>query len=170
MKTQISSNDVLAKMGRHYTAGQFSDFAKFALENIPGLHLGTDIITGFPGETDAMFTETADFLRSNKFANVHIFRYSPREGTPAASFPEQIPSNVAGKRAEILGKIADEAKQQFIRSQIGSELQVLIEKQISPGVFTGWSDNYVKVTFNGHQLREGSIINVKINNENVLSL
>ena len=156
-------------MGRNYTTAEFAEFAKFAIAEIPGLHLGTDLIVGFPGETDEMFQQSCDFIKDIGFANIHVFRFSPREGTPAASYPDQIPQYIAKKRAEILGKIAEKCKNTFIQSQIGQELPVLLEKANGNGTFAGWSDNYIRLLLSGPDLRTGDIFFRKITSENILS-
>lgn len=166
---QSGNNEVLKQMGRSYTSAEFAEFAKFAIAEIPGLHLGTDVIVGFPGETDAMFRESCEFIKSIGFANMHVFRFSPREGTPAATFPDQVPQHTAKVRADILGKIADECKQFFIKSQLNQELAVLLEKENDDGSFAGWSDNYVRVTMSGKDLRSGEIFSRRMTAENILS-
>jgi threonylcarbamoyladenosine tRNA methylthiotransferase MtaB len=166
---QHGSDTILAKMGRNYTSAKFAEFANFAINSIPGLHLGTDIIVGFPGETDELFMESVNFIKKIAFANIHVFRFSPREGTPAAIFPDQVSQQIVKQRSDILGNIAKECKKQFALLQIGKDLPVLLEKETVPGTFEGWSDNYVRVTLSGDNLHIGEIINHKIISDNYLS-
>jgi len=166
---QHGSDTVLAKMGRNYTSANFAEFANFAIDSIPGLHMGTDVIVGFPGETDELFLESVNFIKKIAFANIHVFRFSPRKGTPAATFPNQVPQQIAKQRAEILGKIAKESKKQFFQLQIGKNLPVLLEKETASHTFEGWSDNYVRVVLFGNKLDTGKIVNQKITANNFLS-
>ena len=166
---QHGSDSILAKMGRNYSAAEFAEFANFALAEIPGLHLGTDLIVGFPGETEDSFLESVEFIKKIPFANIHVFRFSPREGTPAAEFPDQIPQKIVKKRAEIIGDIAENCQKQFAATQIGKELSVLIEKETTPGIFEGWSDNYLRISLPENNLHAGEIVSRKISTANYLS-
>lgn len=166
---QHGSNTILTRMGRNYTAQDFAEFANFAVAEIPGLHLGTDVIVGFPGETDELFGESVDFIKKIPFANIHVFRFSPREGTPAATFPDQIPQQIVKKRADILGSLAEECKKSFARSQFGKIVPVLLEKNTKSGVFEGWSDNYIRVAVSGEDLQIGKIIPQELTVDNCLS-
>ena len=166
---QSGCDHILEKMGRKGSSAEFADFAKYALNRIPGLHLGTDIIVGFPGETDELFTETVDFIQTIPFANIHIFRFSPREGTPAATFKHQVPHHIVKKRAEILADVAEKSKNTFITSQIGEIVPVLIEKQINSDNFQGWSDNYIKINLLSEEQKVGEISEIRISDSNALS-
>lgn len=159
---QNGSDRILKKMNRNYTAEDFADFAEYARKKIPGLHLGTDVIVGFPGETEKDFKETVIFLKKINFANVHIFPYSKRKGTPAADMPNQINGDSIKKRRSELQKISEKSKTQFIKSQKGKTLPVLIEKKISKNKFEGWSDNYIRSIINGKNLKLNSIYNCEI--------
>ena len=156
-------------MGRSYTSAQFAEFAEFAINTIPGLHLGTDLIVGFPGETDEMFQESCEFIRKTGFANIHLFRFSPREGTPAATYPDQIPQHIVKQRVTILEKIAEISKKKFISSQVGKVLPVLLEKKIAHDLFEGWSDNYIRISITDKNLHIGEIFSRKIKSSMVLS-
>ena len=160
---QSGSDEILAKMNRNYTSAEFAEFAEFALNTIPGLHLGTDIIVGFPGESDEIFQETCEFIKKIDFANIHLFRFSPREGTPAATYPHQVPHHIIKQRVEILAKIAEKSKEKFIRSQIGKVLPVLLEKKIAHKTFEGWSDNYIRILLSDNDnLQTGEIFSEKM--------
>ncbi|MFA6294789.1 MAG: tRNA (N(6)-L-threonylcarbamoyladenosine(37)-C(2))-methylthiotransferase MtaB, partial [Victivallales bacterium] len=95
---QHGTNEILKRMGRKYTAEEFADFANEALSSIPGLHLGTDIICGFPGETEELFEKSCSFISKIPFANLHVFCFSPRKGTPAADFPDTVPGSAMKHR------------------------------------------------------------------------
>ena len=103
-------------------------------------------MTGFPGETDADFRETLDFVRRVKFSEIHIFRYSPRSGTPAADVPEQIPEFIKKERADRLAELAGALHHEYLCSCIGQVHSVLFERQKSPAFHNGHADNYAVVT------------------------
>ncbi|HNQ35234.1 MAG TPA: radical SAM protein, partial [bacterium] len=99
---QSGSDRILAAMGRRYRRGEYQRLVDLARRLIPGLFLSTDVMTGFPGESEADFEATLDLLRDISFNRVHIFRFSPRPGTPAAEWPDQVPEPVKSKRARRL--------------------------------------------------------------------
>jgi threonylcarbamoyladenosine tRNA methylthiotransferase MtaB len=152
---QHGTDAILERMGRNYTTAEFADFMNKASEKIPGVHLGTDIIVGFPGESDDLFRDSSAFISSLPIANAHIFRFSPREGTPAADYSGQIPQITAKHRAVELGLITAEMNKNFAESQKGSNVRVLIEKENSDKSFEGWSDNYIKVNISGEGIVPG---------------
>ncbi len=147
LSLQHGSDNILKQMNRKYTTAEFANYIEFAREKIPDLHIGTDIIVGFPGETEDDFELMLKFVNKIKFATTHIFRYSPRKGTPAAEFANQVPAITAKKRYDILKKITEKHSAKFANSQIGKVLQVLIEKE-DDIYSSGWSDNYLKVHTN----------------------
>lgn len=145
LSLQHGTDEILKAMNRKYTAEEFAQFIFAAREKIPDIHLGTDIIVGFPGETDELFAEELEFVRRMAFANIHIFTFSPREGTPAAEMKNQIPADVAKARYRQLNVLAQEQKKAFVESQLGKTLEVIFERKQRDGFFTGWSDNYLNV-------------------------
>ncbi len=142
---QHGSEEILKAMGRNYTPGEFRDFALEASERIKGIHLGTDIIAGFPGETGRLFAESRDFVSSLPLANLHVFRFSPRQGTPAADFADRVHSRAARSRHSELAALSRKLKADFLEGQVGGVLEVLTEKMIPGGSAEGWSDNYARV-------------------------
>ena len=166
LSLQYGNNRILKAMNRHYTVEEYADFVSAARDRIPGLHIGTDIIAGFPGETDDDFTECLDFVEKMQFANAHIFTYSPRPGTPAATMPNRPDGKTADERAARLRKVSARSKQNFIQSQLGKELQVIFETS-SKGMLHGWSDNYIAVSVPENQAKTGCITRLTATNENV---
>jgi len=142
---QSASNTILKKMNRNYSVQDFQNFINYAKTQVEGIHLGTDVILGFPGETDELFQETANFLNRIPFANIHVFRFSPRIGTPAAEFDNQIHNKIVKNRADIIQEIAQTAKFDFFQSQIGHHMDFLIESIKNNQYAIGVSDNYIKV-------------------------
>jgi threonylcarbamoyladenosine tRNA methylthiotransferase MtaB len=166
LSLQYGCDRILKAMNRHYTASQYADFVAEAREKIPGLHIGTDIIAGFPGETDEDFAVCAEFVEKMKFANAHIFTYSPRPGTPAAAMPNRPDGKTAGLRAARLREITAISKQEFINSQLGTDLQVIFETA-SNGMLHGWSDNYIAVSVPENSAKKGCITTVKASKNTV---
>ncbi len=143
LSLQHGSDRILKAMNRHYSTEEFASFVKTAREKLPGIHIGTDIIIGFPGETDEDFAESCAFIEKMQFANIHIFTYSPRPGTPAASMPGQVGKETAKRRYVMLKKIADASKERFIAENRGKMLPVIFEEEQPDGTYSGWSDNYI---------------------------
>ena len=118
------------------------------------------MIVGFPGETDELFNEGVDFVKSMNFANIHIFRYSPRPGTPAAGFPDRVPGEVAKARYDIMAQAAEESRKRFYASQKGKILPVIFEEEKN-GLIHGWSDTYLQVSRPSGSAQLGRIVNVE---------
>jgi len=112
--------------------------------NIQGIAITTDIIIGFPGETDDEFKETYDFVRRNPLAKAHIFPYSIREGTLAAKMI-QVPDKIKKERCKKLKILTDRQREDFINSQIGERVAIIWEKELSDGRMEGLTDNYIRV-------------------------
>jgi len=137
---QYGEDSILHSMRRHYCTADYRRLAEMALTRIDGLCLGADVIVGFPGETDASFASCHDFLSSLPFGLLHVFSYSPRPGTVAASLPGRPPSRLVKRRSETLLAVAAAKAEAFAASQIGQTATVLLES-----VDSGWSDNYLQV-------------------------
>ena len=166
LSLQHGCDRILKAMNRHYLAEEYADFVSEARRKIPGLHLGSDVIAGFPGETEEDFAECAAFVQRMEFANLHVFTYSPRPGTPAADMPDRPDGKTAERRAAILRQIGVEGKKKFIRSQIGSLLPVIFET-VSAGIARGWSDNYIQVSVPAESVRTGVITPVRADEKNL---
>jgi len=165
LSAQNGSDPILQAMNRHYTVAEYEEFAAAARHLIPDLHLGTDLIVGFPGETEQNFQETCDFVRRLAFANTHIFTFSPRVGTPAATMPGQIDGKVAAARHDLLRSIADAEASRFRLALIGKRLPVLFEQQLSSGEWVGWSDNYISVACSDSSIKRNDLREVLISGE-----
>ena len=166
---QHGSDRILQKMNRHYTAGEFEQFVQTARMKMPDIHIGTDVIAGFPGETERDFEECLNFTEKIQFANTHIFTYSRRPGTPAADYPEQIPAKTASARSAALRSAAKRSTVNFAKSQIGKELDVIFE-QCRNGQLSGWSDNYLGIIAPQGSFPTGKIVRVTATGENLAIL
>ena len=140
---QNGDPDILRRMARRYTTTQYADAVNRAAAEIPGVCLGTDIMVGFPGEDDTAFQRNYDFLSALPLGLMHVFCYSPRPGTPAATWPGRPAPQVAHEREVRLLELAKTKAETFARSQLGTTVQVLMET--GQPANHGWSDNYLKV-------------------------
>lgn len=148
---QSGSNAVLERMKRRSTVEEFLAQCDRIRCMLGEPALTTDVIVGFPGESEADFEATCRVVKEARFAKVHVFRYSPREGTQAASMPDQLPPPVKQRRAEILGEIGRQLRQVFCASLVGQDLQVVTESLMEgrPALLSGTADRYVSVRFPG---------------------
>jgi threonylcarbamoyladenosine tRNA methylthiotransferase MtaB len=143
LPAQYGEDSILRRMKRHYDCRTYEQAVLNAHERIPGLCLGTDIIVGFPGESEENFQACRNFIERIPFGLLHVFPYSPRPGTPAASMDERPSSADTRRRSAELRELAAQKYAAFANSQLGQALPVLIET-LSPSP-QGWSDNYLKV-------------------------
>ena len=169
LSLQHGCDRILRLMNRHYLRDEYREFALRARKLIPDLHLGTDVIVGFPGETDEDFADSIEFIRDMDFANIHRFIYSPRPGTPAAGFPDQVKSEVSASRSEVLRQVAEASAAKFRRAQTGLLLPVIFEQE-NKGVVYGWSDNYVKISAPAGSVPTKKIVDFKVTKENLANL
>lgn len=149
LSLQSGSDSVLARMNRRYTSGQFREIAGQIRDAFPTANLTTDIIVGFPGETEAEFRQTIDFCAEIGFGRIHVFRYSPRAGTPAASMAGQVDAATSAARSQRLQDLADDLSLAYHRSCIGRPLDVLVEKIGFDQLAEGYSAEYVPVRIPG---------------------
>ncbi len=135
---QSASDAILSRMNRPYSAAHIRHVLDYALAKIPDLALGCDLIVGFPGETDADAAATEALLLDYPFSAAHVFPYSPRPGTPAADFPDQIPASVVTARAKRLRTIAATQREAFAKSLLHKPQTVLLERD-----HTGWNEQHI---------------------------
>lgn len=140
LSLQSGCDETLKRMNRRYTTDEFRKIVKLLRDNIPEVALTTDVIVGFPGETDGEFEETYNFLKEIEFSKMHVFKYSPRKGTKAAAFPNQVDGKTKILRSEKLIRLSDENERKFAGKYIGKEIEVLFENEEE-----GHTTNYIKV-------------------------
>ncbi|MBQ7144505.1 MAG: tRNA (N(6)-L-threonylcarbamoyladenosine(37)-C(2))-methylthiotransferase MtaB [Oscillospiraceae bacterium] len=160
LSLQSGCDRTLAAMRRKYDCDGFRRAVNALRETFPGCALTADLITGFPGETEADFESTLAFLREIGFAAMHVFPYSVRPGTRAAGMPDQLPRAVKEARARRAQAVADELEDAYLRAQLGETRSVLFETE-QDGLWQGHSENYCLVRAEGEDLH-GLIRNVKI--------
>lgn len=145
LSIQSGADSVLSRMNRHYSREEYLDIVKVLQGFDPLYGITTDIIVGFPGETEDEFADSLRIVDQAGFLKVHVFKYSPRKGTKAADMTEQVGGTVKNARSQRLIEKADAASQQFFEKCTGAVRRVLFEELTEDGLLTGYSDNYVKV-------------------------
>ena len=159
---QAGTDKILRKMGRKYTCAEYLRMVKDARRRIGSIHIGTDWIVGFPGETEKDFEKTCSFIESLNFSNLHVFPYSPRKGTPAAELTGRIPVDQIMTRLERAKAIKNEAIMNFARGLIGQQENVLAERQCSEDVYEGLSSNFARIRFRSKQNVTGKFCLVQV--------
>jgi threonylcarbamoyladenosine tRNA methylthiotransferase MtaB len=142
---QSGCDEVLRRMARRGTTDDFAELASAARARIPGLALTTDLIAGFPGESEAMFQQSYCFVQDLAFARLHVFPYSPRPGTAAARMPDQVAPQARAERARALRQLGAQQARAFGQKFVGRTLPVLWEKPGVEGLWRGHTDNYLSV-------------------------
>ncbi len=160
LSLQSGCDATLERMNRRYTTARFDTSVAALRDAFPGCGLTADLIVGFPGETDEEFSQTLAFIRKCAFSSMHIFPYSIRPGTPAATMPDQLDKAVKKARARQAGLVAEEMEHLFAKGCVGTIQRVLFETE-SDGFSTGRAQNYVQVRVRGTGLR-GTVQTVRI--------
>jgi threonylcarbamoyladenosine tRNA methylthiotransferase MtaB len=145
---QSGSDTILRRMARRYNSARYRTIVTTAKQLIPGVAISTDIITGFPGETDEDFEQTYQMAKELEFAKMHVFRFSPRQGTAAARMRGQIKDDVKKARSQRLLDLNEEHSRHFRQQFLGETVQVLIE-QYKHDCWEGLTDNYLRIEVHG---------------------
>ena len=166
---QSGSSNVLKVMNRKYTKEQYLELAKKMQEQIPGIVFSTDIIVGFPGETEEDFEDTLDVVRKIKFEQVYMFIYSRRVGTPADKMENQIPDEIKHKRFDKLKELVESQIEDNNKKYVGTIQKVLVEgkSKNNPNMLTGRTDTNKVVNFEGDEKLIHKIIDLKIVSEHM---
>lgn len=163
---QSGSDTVLKRMRRKYTMEFFADRLERLKEALPGLAITSDVIVGFPGETEEEFMETFNFIKHHKFSELHVFPYSKRTGTPAARMDDQVDEEIKNNRVHRLIELSDQLAKEYASKFENEVLEVIPEELFkedeSEGLFVGYTDNYLKVVFPATDEMVGKIVKVKI--------
>lgn len=160
---QSGDDETLAEMNRNYTAARCASRFEEIAKKIDGVCLGGDFIVGFPGESKEAFERTMEWVRESPLAYLHVFPYSPREGTAAVGMPGQIPKGEQQKRARVLQELGRRKWAAFVSSQTGRETEVLFESRRSEdGLLTGLSDNYIRVLACGPDEWIGRMVRMRL--------
>ena len=159
LSLQSGCDETLKRMNRKYTCEEFKVVTEILREYFPDVNLTTDIIVGFPGETKEEFEKTYKFLEDIKFYKMHIFKYSPREGTLAAKMTNQIDGNIKEERSQKLIELSCENEKEYNKNYIGKEVKVLFEEE-KDGLWSGYTKNYIRVFFKSNENLENKLITV----------
>ena len=158
---QAGSDEILKAMHRPYTTKNFSQLTARLIKEVPEISIGTDLIVGFPGETDKHFDETINFIQSQPFSKIHVFPFSARQGTIAATLPNQIPSQIKKSRAGLALEISRAKSELFSERFIGETVEIIAETSAG-GLVDGLTKNYVRVYVPDKNIRLGEVITVKV--------
>ncbi len=158
LSLQSGCDAILRQMNRHYTTEEYLEIVRFIRNHFENPSITTDIIVGFPGESEEHFLQSLAFVREVGFARVHCFPYSRREGTRAAALPDQLPARVKEERNRRLAAEAERCKAAFLKEQVGRTEEVLLERQREDGSFEGYTKNYTPVRIKGEGLAPGQIV------------
>ena len=160
---QSGSDDVLKRMRRKYTMAHFSERLTKLHQALPDLAVTSDVIVGFPGESEEEFQETYDFIVNHHFSELHVFPYSPRIGTPAARMDNQIDEETKNVRVHKLISLSNQLAKEYASKFEDEVLEVIPEEMgEEPHTLVGYADNYMKVRFEGDDSLIGQIVKVKI--------
>lgn len=164
LSLQSGSPTVLKRMNRKYTPELYKANVDIIRQYMPNAGITTDIIVGFPGETEEEFQETYDFVKEIGFSRIHVFKYSPRRGTPAAKYENQVDGNVKNIRSEKLISLGEELMKRFNSNFIGSSLSVLFEEKSKKDedYMEGYTSNYIRVKAKKDLGLIGKVVDVKI--------
>ena len=158
---QSGSDAVLKGMNRHYQLPQFKKLISELREKVPGIALTTDLIVGFPGETEENFLETLETLKEIKFSGIHVFPYSRRTGTPAASYPNQVSNEVKKERVHRVQELEKGIALEYRKQFMGRVVHVLAE-EVKDGFFEGLTDEYIRVSIRDSHIEKGKMYPVRI--------
>jgi len=142
---QSGSNELLKLMKRRYQKETYIDRVQKIKNSMPNACIGVDVIVGFPGETDALFLETYNFLSDLDISYLHVFTYSERPNTEAIEMKNVVPKNIRNKRSKMLRGLSVKKRRAFYESQLNNTLSVLFESENKNGYMQGFTENYVKV-------------------------
>ncbi|MCK9290508.1 MAG: tRNA (N(6)-L-threonylcarbamoyladenosine(37)-C(2))-methylthiotransferase MtaB [Bacteroidales bacterium] len=157
---QSGSESVLLRMRRMYTAAQFAAMVNKLKSRFPDFNITTDMIVGFPGETEEEFEQSVQMAQELAFSHIHTFKYSIRTGTRAERMPDQISEKVKNQRSAILRNISTANKKEYYSTMIGKPQRMLIERITSDGTARGYGENYIPLRLKGKNLQKNQFVNV----------
>ncbi len=164
MPLQHGADPILIAMNRHCLTEEYASYVSMARGMMPDVHIGSDLIVGFPGETEELFQQSFDFVKSMNFANLHVFPFSPRPGTVAEKLPSDITKDQINARLEQLRQYKTDLSLAFAKSQEGANETVLVELRKGPALYEGWSGNYIKTRITSKEDISRKLVQVKFSN------
>lgn len=163
MPIQSGSDTILKAMKRKYGTAFFQDRVRYLRQQFPDIAITTDVIVGFPGESEALFQETVDFIRDIQFSALHVFPYSIRRGTLAASMKQQVDAEVKKARVDTLLHLSIQLEQRYAKSMMGRTLELLVETyDATTGMVHGYTTNYIKVYVPGDASLVNQLVSIRI--------
>ncbi len=164
LSLQSGCDATLRAMNRKYTAEEYRKSVELLKKHIPDVAITTDIMVGFPGETEEDFISSMDFADKIGFSKIHVFKYSPRKGTPAAESPDQITPEIKEARSEKMLALSDRLEEQYLGRFIDREMDVLYEQALADkkGYIEGLTSNYIRVAAEGSEDITGKIVKTKL--------
>lgn len=159
---QSGDDRVLAAMRRRYRSADFAGRVQALRARLPLAAVGCDVLTGFPGETEAQAANTRALLQECAVSFLHVFPYSRRPGTPAAGMPDQVPAGSKSERAGLLRKLDADLRRHFYAANLGRVLRILVERRRADGMLEGFSENYIPVCLAGPEALVGKIAAVRL--------
>ena len=162
LSLQSGCDETLKRMNRRYTTKEYKEIVHKLREKMPNVAITTDVIVGFPGETNDEFNQTYKFLSDVELSQMHIFKYSPRKGTPAATMENQIDPQMKHLRSDKLIALNKKNFNKFATKFIGEEFEVLFEQNIGDNKYEGLTPNYIRVVVESDEDIQGKILNTKI--------
>lgn len=157
---QSGAEKTLKDMHRHYTAQQFKEICARIREAVPDFNITTDVIVGFPGETDEDFAESAQLCREIGFSHIHTFKYSVRTGTKAAAMPNQVKEEIKAERSAVIREISAENKLKYFKQMLGKPQKMLVERILKDGTACGYGENYIPIRLKDNRLQKNTFADV----------
>lgn len=159
LSLQSGCDNTLKSMNRKYTAEQYRNSVRLLKKHIPQVAITTDIMVGFPGETEEDFNASLDFAKEMGFSKIHVFKYSARKGTPAAEYKNQVEPEVKEARSEQMLSLSDQLEIKYLEQYIGKEMEVLYEQELQDkrGYIEGLTGNYIRVMAEGGGELKGNL-------------
>ena len=163
LSLQSGCDETLKRMNRRYTTKEYKDIVDKLRQKMPNVAITTDVIVGFPGETNNEFSQTYEFLRDIELSQMHVFKYSPRKGTPAADMENQIDTQLQQMISDKLIALNKQNLTNFAKKFEGQEFNVLFEQNIGENKYEGLTPNYIRVIVESEEDIQGKILKTKIN-------
>lgn len=165
---QSGSDPILLKMRRMYTTRSFMEILEKFRKHFPNFNFTTDVIVGFPGESDKDFHQTIKLAKEARFSHIHTFRYSRRQGTRANRMEDQVEERIKSERSEVIRNISEENRLGYMNSMLGNKQRVLIERVNNDGLAYGYGEHYLPVSFQTSDAAKNSFQDVMLEQVNAL--
>ena len=159
---QSGCDRILKAMRRRYAAAEYAAYVEEAKRNVPNFCIGSDVIVGFPGETEEMFEETVRLLRCLPLHYFHVFPYAERRGTKSAEMADRVPGDAISRRAAVLRNLSEQKKAAFVDGFVGKSLEVLFEGNAKGDIWSGYTENYIRVAVESTTPLQNQLLEVTI--------